>query len=74
MDLETVILSEVTQTEKKTNIGHHLHLESKRYPQTHNIIKKETHGSREQTSGYQWEEGRGGAIYGRQGRGTNCYA
>ena len=38
-----------------------------------NIIKKETRGSREQTSGYQWEEGGGGAIHGRRGRGTNYY-
>ena len=36
--------------------------------------KKQTHGYRKQTSGYQWGEGRGeGQGRGRELRGTNYY-
>ena len=35
--------------------------------------KKQTHSYREQTSGYQWGEERGGASWDRGLRGTNNY-
>ena len=56
MDLEGIVLSEISQ--RKTNtVWYHLYVESKKYNKLVNIIKKPTH--REQTSGYQWEGERG---------------
>ena len=59
MDLEDIMLSEVTQ--RKTNIvWYHLYVESKQYNKLVNITKKkQTPRYREQTSGYQLG---GGAI------------
>ena len=49
-----------------------LGVESKKYNKLVNKTKKkQTHRYREQTSGYQWGEGRGGRIRGRELRGTN---
>ena len=59
MDLEGIMLSEISQ--RKTNtVCYHLHGKSKKYNKLVNITrKKQTHRYREQTSGYQWGEGRG---------------
>ena len=48
-------------------------MESKKYNKLVNIAKKkQTHKYREQTSGYQWGEGRGEGQYRDRGiRGTN---
>ena len=48
-------------------------MESKKYNKLVNVTKKnQTHRYREQTSGYQWGEGRGeGQNRGRELRGTN---
>ena len=64
MDLEGIMLSEISQ--RKTNtVWYHLYMESKKCNRLVNITKrKKTHGYREQTSGYQWEEGRGRGIIG----------
>ena len=56
------MLSEISQREKDK---YHLHVESKKYNKLVNITKKkQTHGYREQTSGYQWGEGGEVAIQG----------
>ena len=55
MDLENIILCEVGQT---NIIFYNLYMESKKYEKLVNIIKKQTHRYREQTSGYQWGERR----------------
>ena len=62
MDLESIMLSEVSQ--RKTNIvWYHLYVASKKYNKlVNNIKKKQTDKYREQTSGYQWREGKGGTI------------
>ena len=58
MDLENIILSEVSQT--KTNIAYHLHVESKQTVQLTLCMKqKQTHRYRKQTYGYQKEKGSG---------------
>ena len=71
MDLETVILSEVSQTEKDKyhDITYMWNLKNKPV----NITKKkQTHRYREQTHGYQWGEGKGkGQDKGRGLKGTN---
>ena len=56
MDLEGIMLSEISQ--RKTNtVWYHLYVESKKYNKLVNITKqKQTHSYREQTSGYQWGE------------------
>ena len=52
MDLETVILSEVSQTEK-TNMRYHIYVESKSMVQKEFFTKqKQTHRHRKQTYGY----------------------
>ena len=62
MDLEGIMLSEVRQRKRNT-IRYYSYVESKKYNKLVNIIKrKQTHKYREQTSGYQWGERRGGAI------------
>ena len=59
MDLEGIMLSEISQT--KTNTVYHLYLESKKYNKLVNITEKQQiHRYRAQISGYQWEVG--GAI------------
>ena len=67
------MLSEINQ--RKTNtVCYHLHAESKKYNKLVNRTKKETHGYREQSSGYQWVEGNvEGQDKGRGLRGTNHY-
>ena len=59
MDMEGIMLSEISQ--RKTNtVWYHLYVESKKYNKLVNIIKtKQTHRYREETRGYQWGEGRG---------------
>ena len=74
MDLEGIMLSEVSQT--KTNaVWYHLYVKSKKQNKLVNITqKKQTHRYREQTSGYQWEEGMGERQdRGRGLIGTNYY-
>ena len=58
MDLEIIILREVSQTEKDKyhNIAYMWNL--KKYNKLVNITKNKTHTYTEQTSGYQW----GGVI------------
>ena len=53
----------------------HLYVESKKYSKLINITKKkQTHGYREQTSGYQCGEGNGERLCkGRKLTGTNYY-
>ena len=59
MDLEDIMLSEINQTKKNT-VRYHLYAESKTCNKLVNKTKKnQTHRYREQTSGYQWGEGRG---------------
>ena len=57
MDLKGIMLSEISQTEKdKYGITYMLNLKNKLV----NITKtKQTHRYREQTSAYQWGEGKG---------------
>ena len=59
MDLEGIMLSEISQ--RKTNtVWYHLYVESKKYNKQMNITKqKQIHRYREQTNGYQWEDGSG---------------
>ena len=73
MDTEGIMLSEISQTEKANTVWHHLYVESKKkYNKLVNLTKKQIHRFSEQTSGYQWEEGRGEGQYrGRELRDTN---
>ena len=59
----------------RITVWYHLCVESKKYNKLENITKKKwTHRYREQTSGYQWGEGREEEQYrGRGLRGTNYY-
>ena len=58
MDLEIIVLNEVSQTE--TNITDHLHVESKKKIRTNLFTKqKQTHRHRKQTYGYQRGRGEG---------------
>ena len=53
------MLAERSQTEIDKNCLYHLYVECKKYNKLVNISnKKQTHRYREQTSGYQWGEGR----------------
>ena len=65
IDLEGIMLSEVTQTlkDKYQMISH---VEPKKYSKLVNITEKQTHQYREQTSGYQRRRGqyRGGGVGG----------
>ena len=56
------MLSEISQ--RKTNtLCYHLHVESKKIKQTNICYKTETDSKiREQSSGYQWGEGRRGEV------------
>ena len=61
MDLEIIILSEVSQT--KTSIIYHLYVESKKIIQMNLFIKqRQTYRHRKQSYGYQREKGREGGI------------
>ena len=52
MDLEDIMLSEISQR-KKINVRYHLYMKSKKYNKFVNIAKKkQTHTYRGQTSGY----------------------
>ena len=52
MDLESITLSEISQTETNT-LCDHLYVESKKYNKRVSIvIKKQIHSYREKTSGY----------------------
>ena len=54
------MLSEVSQTEKDKYLWYHLYMESKKYNRVVNTTKKkQTYRYREQTTDYQWWEGRG---------------
>ena len=72
MDLEGIMPSEVRQRKKNT-VWYHLYVESTDDNKLVNITeKKQTHRYREQTSGYQWGEGREGVNVGVGGvEGTN---
>ena len=63
MDLEGILLSGTSQTQKDINtVWYCLYEETKKYDKLMNITKKkQTHRCREQISGYQWgkEEGMG---------------
>ena len=60
MDLESIMLGEINQTEKGNTVWYHLYVESKKHKKLVNIIKKkQTHRYREHTNDYQWAEGRG---------------
>ena len=52
MDLEGVMLNEISQTEKNT-VQYHLYMESKKYKLVNTTKKKQTHRYRKQTGGYQ---------------------
>ena len=72
MDLEGIIPSKISQTEKDKYCMISLMCRIKKYHKLVNITKKQTHRYREQTSGYQWEEVSGeGQHRGRGLRGTN---
>ena len=75
MDLEAIMLSEISQTEKDNYCVISLTFESKKYNKLVKVtIKKQTHRYREQTNGHQWGEGRGEGQYKCRGlRDTNYY-
>ena len=50
MDLESIMLSEISQT--KTNTVHRLHVESKKYNKLMNRTEEQIHRYRDQISGY----------------------
>ena len=73
IDLEDIMLSEVSQ--RKTNtIRYHLHVESEKYNKIVNTTtKKQTHRGREETRGYRWgEERREGRHRVRGESGAKC--
>ena len=54
------MLSEIGRQRKTNTVWYYLYMESKIYNKLVNITKeKQIHRYREQTSGYQWGEGRG---------------
>ena len=55
MDLEGIMLSEISQRKSNT-VLYHLYVEFKEYNKLVNIIKKNRLRYREQTSGQQWAE------------------
>ena len=62
-------MKEIRQRKINT-VCYHLYVESKMYNKLVNITKKkQTHRYREQTSGYQWREGRAKGQYRGQGVG-----
>ena len=65
MDLEGIMLSEISQRKTNTVLYHSIQVESKKYNKLVNITKKkQTHRYGEQTSSYQWGKGkRGGNIW-----------
>ena len=73
MDLEGIILSEISQTEKDKYCMISLNVESKKHNKLVNITKKkQIHKYRKHTGRYQWGGGRGEGKYkGRGLRGTN---
>ena len=72
MDLEGIMLSEISQ--RKTNTVYYLYVESKKIKHIHEYNKKEIHRYRAQTSGYQWGEESGeGQDRGKGLRGTKYY-
>ena len=62
MDLQIIILSEVSQKEKDKYCMISLICGILKIQLVKITKKKQTHKYREQTSGYQWGEGRGGNI------------
>ena len=73
MDLEGIMLSEISQMEKDKYCMNHLYVKSKKYNKWTNITKqKQTHRYREQTSGHQWGGGQGQNGSGGVG-GTNYW-
>ena len=70
MDLEGIMLNEISQTEKDKYCMIWLNVESKKYNKLVNITKKKhTHRYRKQTSGYQW----GGGQHRGRGVGVTNY-
>ena len=60
MDLEGIILSEVSQTEKAKTLYYNLYVKSKKKTKQMYITQqKQTHKNREQASSYHWGEERG---------------
>ena len=58
MDLEGIMLNEISQT-KTSTAWSPLHVESKKYNKLVNVTEKQqSHTCREQASGYQWGKGR----------------
>ena len=65
LDLEGIMLREISQTEEDNTVWYLLHVESKKYNKLVNIKrKKQTHRHREPTNGYQWGAGREGQYRG----------
>ena len=62
VELEGIMLREISQ--RKTNTAcYHLYVESRIQSKQMNMAnQKQTHGSREQTGGFHWGEGRGGGA------------
>ena len=74
MDLEGIVLNEISWTKTHT-VWSHLHGASKKYNELVNVSeKKQSHAYREAASGYQWGEGRERDCgRGRGIRGTHYY-
>ena len=71
MDLEGIMLSEISQTEEDRYCTHHLYIDSKKYNKLENITKKkQTERCKEQISGKKEGEGQ---YRGRGLKGTNYY-
>ena len=74
MDLEGIMLSEISQTEKEKYCMISLTFGIYKIKLVSITKQKPTHRYREQTSGYQWGEGKGeGQDRSRGLRGTNYY-
>ena len=63
MDLENIILSEISQTAKASTIWYYLYVESKKNLKTESIYKTETDPHRK-TNGYQKGQGGTNEEYG----------
>ena len=74
MDLEGIVLSEISQ--RKTNtVWYYSYVESEKYKKLVNIAKKkQTYRFTEQSTDYQSDEWRGKGQNGREFRNSNYYA
>ena len=74
INLEGIMLSEISQTERDKYSMLLLICGSQKIKQMHITKQKQMHRYREQTSGYQWGKGKGdGQDRGRGLRGTDYY-